>query len=873
MKKALSGIVIVLFILSLLPYSTSSNIIFSKIQALTPNDTLNDQSQFPENLENQDGRLFKKLEWCAPNTTLPGTYKEYLLSHPLTPARFSTPQDRLQVLSQGNTTLAILVCEDIYLQITTALDQYISDVDLEGYTVFLQTVSGGTPEDIKTWITARYHEGVCGILLIGDVTAAWAEVSGDVFPSDLFYMDLDGHWADDDHDGDYEVHDAGSGDMGPEVYVGRIYATTLTYDTEANMVNDYFSKAHAYRTGKLTQPWRGLEYVEEDWYDMDVNLDLVYGNNVTRYDYGYFTTAEDYLNQMDLGQHFVQVCVHSYSGGHYFSTRPTESAAYAHIYVYSPTTRVAKLLLGSDDGIKAWVNGAIVCVKDRYGGWTADKYEANVTLHAGWNDLLCKVSQDGGDYHFSARFTDINEITFNDLTYQINNPAQYGGEAEYIRSFLLNGFHQDTSDRFWEYLSTNYLDVNEGSINPHPGDMMGGQLWTLYDSGNPYINMAEHCNNADYGVCYAFARVYASTETSCQFWTGYDDGARVWLNGQEVLIDNRYGGFSADMTKVNVTLQAGENRLLLKISEWMGDHGFSARFCNTDGSAVNGLTYDPTSTPITHIGTWLVNGPYVNPTKATRLSTDYLGNEGNVTPSQGDTASFGTWERGIGNGCPFNLGGFFDHGAWVLSQDIQSRDPPVLFYNLFACGPGRFTDENYLAGSYVFHTTYGLITVASSKSGSMLNFNDFTQPLSEGKSIGESFREWFDAQAPYVQWEKEWYYGMVVFGDPTLCIQTPIQMKITKPENAVYLRDNKIISFPVPLGIGKITIETFAACKDADIEKVEFYVDNSLQSTDSTSPYSWTWNTPAFLRHNVKVIAYDTVGHNTTRELNMWKFF
>ena len=467
----------------------------------------------------------------------------------------------------------------------------------------------------------------------------------------------------------------------------------------------------------------------------------------------------------------------------------------------------------------------------------------------------------------------MNDVTFDDLTYQLNNPALYGGEADYIRSFLLNGFHQDTSDRFWEYLTTNYLGVNEGSMNPIQGDETGNKTWTRYDSGNPYINMGEYCDNADYGVCYAFTRVYASAETTCQLWMGYDDGARVWLNSNEVLFDNRYGGFQADMKKVNVTLQAGENRLLIKNSEWMGDHGFSARFCTPDGNAVNGLTYDPEPTPITYIGTWLANGPYANPEKDTRLLTDYLGDEANVTPSQGDTAPFGTWERGIGNGYPFNLGGFYDHGAWVLSQDIQDRDPPVLFYNLFACGPGRFTDENYLAGSYVFHTTYGLITVASSKSGSMLNFNDFTQPLSEGKSIGEAFREWFDAQAPYEQWEKEWYYGMVVFGDPTLSIPTQIQMKVTRPEKALYIADKKILPFLTPLSIGKITIETAVASKTYEIEKVEFYIDNTLRSTDTSEPYSWTWNTLAFFKHTVKVVAYDTAGHNSTREFIMWKLF
>ena len=281
--------------------------------------------------------------------------------------------------------------------------------------MFLQTVSGGTPEEIKAWIAERSDSGSKGIVLIGDITAAWAEVSSSVFPCDLFYMDLDGNWEDNDHDGDYEVHTAGNGDMGPEVYVGRIYATTLTYDSEANMVNDYLEKAHAYRTGELTQPWRGLEYVEEDWYTMDVNLDIIYGDDVVRHDYGYFTTAEDYLNQMDLGQHFVQVCAHSYSGGHHFGTRPTESASYAHMYAYSPTSRSAKLLLGSDDGIKVWLNGDNVYTNDRYGSWYQDAYEVDVTLNEGWNRLLCKISQRGGDYKLSARFTDTNYNTFDDL--------------------------------------------------------------------------------------------------------------------------------------------------------------------------------------------------------------------------------------------------------------------------------------------------------------------------------------------------------------------------------------------------------------------------------------------------------------------------
>lgn len=824
-------------------------------------------------LEERNGEAVKKLEWFSPDGELPGTYVEYLMEHPLTHAEFGRFFSTKNFLHSSQHSVSILVDENIYDEIENTIKNYISALQNEGYNVFLQTVSGGTPEEIKEWVKERYESGSEGIIFVGDITACWAEVSGSVFPCDLFYMDLDGKWEDGDNDGDYEIHDSGDGDMAPEIYVARIDAHTLTYDTESSMINDYFNKTLAYRNGKLFQPMRGLEYIDEDWYDMEVNLNLIYGDNVTRNDYGYYTTGKDYLKQMNLGYHFVQVCAHSYSGGHYFSTRPTESASYAHVYVYSPSNLNAKLLLGSDDGIKIWFNGENVYTNDRYGGWIKDIYTTEVLLKEGWNRLLCKISQRGGDYQFSARFTDVNGNDIENLKYQINNPSVHGSEGEFIRSWLLNGFHYDSSDNFWNYLKTNYLGFDEHLVNPKEGDVMNGFRWERYDTGYPYVDMGKYCNNADYGVCYAFTRIYSDSEKDCQLWLGYDDGARAWLNGEEILYDNRYGEFEADMKKVNVTLSPGENRLLIKISQWMGSHGFSARFCYADGREVDGLTYDFEFPPVTYIGEWLINGPYLNTDENTRLSEDYLGGEGEIAPSEGDTAPFGKWEKGIGNTCPFDIGNFFNNGEWVFSEDIQKNDPPVLFYNLFACGAGRFTDENYLAGAYIFNTNYGLITVASSKSGSMLNFDDFNRPISHGKSIGEAFKEWFESQAPYQQWEKEWYYGMILCGDATLHVVPSMNVKIVKPENGIYIRNKKVFPFFLPIIIGEIDIEANATSANG-IEKVEFYIDGEIKGEDISYPYNFTWDEKSFFRykHLIKVVAHDERGNKAEDELNVWKF-
>jgi hypothetical protein len=517
----------------------------------------------------QDGRTIEKLRWTSPRGEMPGTYEEYIERHPIEPFRFRTlgppeirpneiapPFDPTELRGRGQgftfqrdgvephaiSIVSVLIDEDLYPSISGTLDQYQQSLNQEGYWVRMATVSGGSPEEIKTWIQGEYILGSEGVVLIGDITAAWAEVSGDVFPCDLFYMDLDGYWRDEDSDGDYEVHWNITGDHGPELYVARIDAATLNYDTEANMVNDYFDKVQMYRDGSLVQPWRGLEYVDEDWFDMDVNLDLIYDDQVVRYDFGFFTTAADYLDQMALGQHFVQVCAHSYSGGHHFGMRPTESVVYACVYVHSPTTRPANLLLGSDDGNKVWLNGSEVCTHDVYQGWWADQFTHSVTLDEGWNFLLCKISQGGGDYEFSARFTDSYGESFDDLEYRVISPDN-GDEGEFIFGWLLNGFHQDGSGNFWNYLTTNYLDVAESNLNPQEGEENGGYIWTASNSFGSFIDLGGCSGGANFGVCYAFTRVYADSNMSCQLWIGYDEGARVWLNGSEVLYDNRNGTY------------------------------------------------------------------------------------------------------------------------------------------------------------------------------------------------------------------------------------------------------------------------------------------------------------------------------------------
>ena len=91
---------------------------------------------------------------------------------------------------------------------------------------------------------------------------------------------------------------------------------------------------------------------------------------------------------------------------HYGTTTPRE--AYAATWVRSDTTQDVVLSVGADDGVNAWVNDAQVLNIASCQGVVLDDFAANVTLHEGWNRLLFKVRDNGGQWGLAARFLDAN---------------------------------------------------------------------------------------------------------------------------------------------------------------------------------------------------------------------------------------------------------------------------------------------------------------------------------------------------------------------------------------------------------------------------------------------------------------------------------
>ena len=84
-----------------------------------------------------------------------------------------------------------------------------------------------------------------------------------------------------------------------------------------------------------------------------------------------------------------------------------------------------------------------------------------------------------------------------------------------------------------------------------------------------------------------------------------------------------------------------------------------------------------------------------------------------------------------------------------------------------------------------------------------------------------------------------------------------------KPKDKyLYIFDREIMPriFGNIIILGKIIIEVDAYGEDG-IDRIEFYIDDTLCFSDHDEPYSWTWDETIFGWHEIKVLAYDGKGN------------
>ncbi|MFX1379040.1 MAG: C25 family cysteine peptidase [Promethearchaeota archaeon] len=180
-----------------------------------------------------------------------------------------------------------------------------------------------------------YSQGLVGAVLIGQLPIAQYDYMGSVFACDFFFMDLDGFWFDANppipfNDGIMDYHDNSTGDLYPEIWIGRINPECLTLSNYTKAYKEYFNRNHAYRTGSLSRPHKALLYIDDSWsfwwdeylsnFTAYSNIDCFYDNSTT--------TPTLYKQNLTQNYEFVQVLVHSDPFDHYWGVGNPPSEGY-----------------------------------------------------------------------------------------------------------------------------------------------------------------------------------------------------------------------------------------------------------------------------------------------------------------------------------------------------------------------------------------------------------------------------------------------------------------------------------------------------------------------------------------------------------------
>ena len=267
-------------------------------------------------------------------------------------------------------------------------------------------------------------------------------------------------------------------------------------------------------------------------------------------------------------------------------------SSYALIDLESPSAQENVLIgAGSDDSIKIWLNGEVVHTNavNRGRGRYSDKIRVN--LKAGNNRLLVKISERGGGW---GMYLGVNaNFTAGGVAYE-RNPVLDSIAGENITgpwlwmialSGGLNGPQAIDVDLLAEASGGAVTEEDIANRGAREGAKVGDLAWTAGEiapeGGNNANDLAValgFTENADLNNAglYGYIVFDVGSRMETVMHVGSDDSVKVWMNGEVVWTNPAARGASDVQEGFPVTLQAGYNRVLMKVTEGGGGWSFFA---------------------------------------------------------------------------------------------------------------------------------------------------------------------------------------------------------------------------------------------------------------------------------------------------------
>jgi hypothetical protein len=158
------------------------------------------------------------------------------------------------------------------------------------------------------------------------------------------------------------------------------------------------------------------------------------------------------------------------------------------------------------------------------------------------------------------------------------------------------------------------------------------------------------------------------------------------------------------------------------------------------------------------------------------------------------------------------------------------------------------------------------------------SYSDWLGPFESGDAIS-SEHAWENGNFSIYVKTKDIHGAESNWSDPagiTIEDESP-NVKITKPEKALYINNRKIIPRLLrrALIIGSIEITVDTTDDLSGIDKVEFYIDGDFKAEDSKYPFIYVWVRDEISlfghSHRIIVISYDGAGNTAQDTIRVWK--
>jgi hypothetical protein len=143
-----------------------------------------------------------------------------------------------------------------------------------------------------------------------------------------------------------------------------------------------------------------------------------------------------------------------------------------------------------------------------------------------------------------------------------------------FQNYLMNGPWKETD------LDKDLLG-GEAKARPTDGDKSAGKRWWVfkhpYGFPEAYVSLNETIpDDLTNTITYAYLRLKSPARQEGIFTFGYDDGAKVYLNGKVIYRDDDPHEYSIREKAVPVVLEKGDNHLLIKLKNRFGEAGFAS---------------------------------------------------------------------------------------------------------------------------------------------------------------------------------------------------------------------------------------------------------------------------------------------------------